>query len=407
MAKAAASRWVAPILLIVCTLVAMGNLAHSEFVSWDDPFNIYQNPRLNPPTFEGIAFYWKHFAYGLYIPLTYTLWGLLALIAKVAPDPQGISLNPWVFHTASLIIHLISGLIVFKILELLIRNRLAAWIGALLFAIHPVQVEAVAWAAGMKDVLCGMLALLAIWQYLIYAREQKKLYYFLGLIAFIAAMLSKPSAMVVPVILFAIDFWLLRRNWKSILNSLLPWIILSVIGAVIAQNAQPAIGVTPAPMWARPFIAADSLAFYLYKIVWPINLTIDYGWRPEIIIQQWWFYIVWIVPVALGIALALSRKRQPELLVAGIIFIAVLAPVLGFVTFLFQYFSTTADHYLYLAMLGPALTVAWIIDRFSQPIVMRIAAIILALLGLRTILQTQYWHDDFELFPHALAVNPN
>jgi tetratricopeptide (TPR) repeat protein len=402
------SRYGPRILLIVCTLIAMGNLARSEFVSWDDPFNIYQNPRLNPPTLNGIAQYWQHPAFGLYIPLTYSVWGLLALLAQVSPDAQGISLNPWIFHTANLLMHVLSVLIIFEILQLLIRNRIAACIGAMLFAIHPLQVEAVAWAAGMKDVLSGLLALLAIWQYLIYANEPKnKLHYALGLIAFIAAMLSKPSAMVVPIILFAIDFWLLRRNWKSIASALLPWTILAILCAILARIAQPAIGVTPTPLMLRPILAADSLAFYLFKLVWPVKLTIDYGWRPEVISRQWWFYVIWIVPVALAIALTLSRKRQTKIFVAGIIFVAVLSPVLGLVTFLFQFFSSTADHYLYLAMLGPALAAAWAIDHFNRPTVVRIAIVILALLGVRTILQTRFWHDDFALFPHARDVNPH
>src|ERR1700733_6640765 len=165
-----ASRWVPTILLIVCTLIAMGNLARNEFVSWDDSFNIYHNPHFNPPTLAGVAAYWAHPAYGLYIPLTYTLWGLLAMVAQVPPDAQGVSLNPWIFHLASIALHVLSVLVVFEILQLLIRNRVAACIGAMLFAIHPVQVEAVAWAAGMKDVLSGLLALVAIWQHLIYVK---------------------------------------------------------------------------------------------------------------------------------------------------------------------------------------------------------------------------------------------
>jgi tetratricopeptide (TPR) repeat protein len=232
-------------------------------------------------------------------------------------------------------------------------------------------------------------------------------HYFLATLAFIAAMLSKPSAMVVPLIVFAIDFWLLRRNWKLIASSLLPWAILAILCAILARIAQPAIGVPPAPIALRPIIAADSLTFYLYKLIWPAKLAIDYGWRPAVISQQSWFYVIWIVPTILAIALTLSRKRQTELFVAGIIFVTALLPVLGFVTFLFQYFSTTSDHYLYLAMLGPALAAAWAIAHFNRPAIIGVAVAVLTLLGVRTILQTQFWQNDFALFPHALEVNPD
>jgi hypothetical protein len=397
-------RFSAPMLLIICTLIAMGYLAQCDFSSWDDQYNIWKNPNLNPPTLFSISRYWIKPVFGLYIPLTYTIWGVIALIARVSPDPQGIALNPWLFHSANLAMHLLSVLIVFKILQHLIHNRRAACIGALLFAIHPIQVEPVAWIAGMKDVLSGMLVLAAIWQYLLSTKSP--IHYFLALLAFIAALLSKPSAIVAPLIIFAIDFWLLKLDLKTIARSLWPFAILSIIFAIIGAIAQATTGVPDAPFWARPFIAGDSLLFYLYKIIWPAKLTIDYGWRPAVMMQQSWFYFAWIVPATIAILLTLSRKRLPELFVAGFIFLAAVFPVLGWVTFLFQFFSTTADHYLYVAMLGPALATAWLIARFDRTISVTIAAIILAILGIRTMFQTRVWRDDLTLFPHAMEINP-
>src|SRR5262249_13077526 len=158
--------------------------------------------------------------------------------------------------------------------------------------------------------------------------------------------LAKPSAMVVPVIAGVIDVLLLRRSMRTVALTLTPWLILSVVCAINAKLAQPAIGVTPAPLWSRPLLAADSLAFYLYKLVSPVYLGIDYGRRPDVVIARGWIYYTWIVPVALTLLLIRLRHRAREPLAAWIIFIAGVAPVLGFSTFLFQYFSTTTDHYL-------------------------------------------------------------
>jgi len=101
------------------------------------------------PTWQSLIYYWKtQEVYGLYVPLTYAVWWLLACVARVTPDQNGIALNPWVFHSANILLHLCGALAVFALLGQLLRNRRAACIGALFYALHPIQVEAVAWAAG-------------------------------------------------------------------------------------------------------------------------------------------------------------------------------------------------------------------------------------------------------------------
>ncbi|HEY7088584.1 MAG TPA: tetratricopeptide repeat protein, partial [Tepidisphaeraceae bacterium] len=338
------------------------------------------------------------------------VWGTLARLSYLQqPDAMGAHLNPWVFHSANIAVHVVSVLLVYAILQKLIRDKRASCIGAMLFALHPLQVESVAWCAGMKDVLGGMLGLLAIWQYLTFVRDSgpnRRWHYVAASTAFVLGMLAKPSVMVVPIMVGAIDLILLRRSFRTVLPALAPWLLLAIACAIGAKIAQPAYGVTAAPLWARPLIAADSLAFYLYKLVWPVSLGIDYGRRPDVLIERGWIYLTWIVPVALAAWLMLNRRRTPELLVAGIILVAGVAPVLGLSTFLFQHFSTTTDHYLYLAMLGPALAAAWLVNRYPAPRTVAVAAVVLVMLGIRTIFQTRVWQNDIALFSHALAVNP-
>jgi len=390
--------------------MAFGNLGMADFSLLDDPFNIAVNPKLNPPTWQSLAYYWKtQEVYGLYVPLTYTVWWLLACVARVPADQNGITLNPWVFHSANVLLHLCGALAVFALLGQLLRNRRAACIGALFYALHPIQVEAVAWAAGLKDVLSGMLVMVALWQYTVAAQSvtRRSAHYITATLVFILALLAKPSAMMTPVLAFAIDYWLIHRSVRDILRSLAPWCVLAIACAINARIAQPGTGVTPAPIWARPFVVGDSLAFYLFKLVWPIDLAMDYGRRPETIMGHSWFYVVWIVPVALGVWLIVNRRHRPELLVAGVVLVGAAAPTLGVVTFLYQYFTTTADHYVYVAMLGPALAVAWVVGRSTRPVIIAAAACILGLLGIRTIAQTKFWQNDFLLFGHTLEVNPD
>jgi hypothetical protein len=292
----------------------------------------------------------------------------------------------------------------------------AACAGALVFALHPVQVEPVGWVAGLKDVLCGCLSFAAIWTYLLAVRAAvdsprerpaQAMLYTLATVLLALAMLAKPTAMVVPAVAFVLHVWGLRRPAREAAMALLPWFVLAVGCAVVAKLAQPAHGVPGAPPWARPLLAGDAIAFYLYKLVFPAWLGIDYGWRPPVIVTRWWFYVLWVIPVALAVWIVRNRKRRPELFAAGAVFALGVAPVLGFTTFLFQYFSTVADHYLYISMLGPAIAVAWFVSQRSTRDTFAIATTVLVILVARSMLQTRVWQNDFTLFTNAVRVNPD
>jgi tetratricopeptide (TPR) repeat protein len=212
--------------------------------------------------------------------------------------------------------------------------------------------------------------------------------------------------MVVPAIALVLHVWGLGRPAREALLPLLPWFALSIACAVIAKLAQPAHGVPAAPLWTRPLLAADALAFYLFKLLFPAKLGIDYGWRPTVIVREWWFYVIWIAPVALLTLLLLNRKRTPILFAAAAVFVIGVSPVLGFSTFLFQFFSTVADHYLYVSMLGAALAVASVLASKPTLLARVVVCVAIVLLAARSIAQTRVWHDDFTLFGNAIRVNP-
>ena len=415
--------WLA-IALALITFLAYGRVATHGFTWWDDQQTLHRNPDFNPPALPGLARYWTEPEAGLYIPVTYTLWGLLAAVAYgTPPDLTGNHLNPALFHFASILVHIGSALLVMALLRRLLRsddrkseeqNAWAAFAGAALYALHPVQVESVAWASGLKDLLFGFFSLLTLWQYTAaaqttpYTPQAPRIsrHYVLALLAAVLAMLSKPTAVVIPIAAFVIDFWLIQRPLKKILLSLAPFLAMAAATAIIARLSQPALHVEAAPFWARPFIVADSLAFYLYKLILPISLAVDYGRRPAAVIGTWWIYLTWIAPALVAVAAWTFRRAHPHFLVAALLFPIGALPVLGLLPFEFQGYSTVADHYLYLSMLGPALALAWAMRTFGSPRLTTAAAIVLALLALRTMLQTRHWRDDEALWTHNLHVNP-
>ena len=225
--------------------------------------------------------------------------------------------------------------------------------------------------------------------------------YAIGTVAFVAAMLAKPQAAALPLVALAMAPLLPRRSaWRVI-----PWFILAIPIAIIAHHVQPAPR-TFSPLFFRPIVALDDLAFYIGKLLWPFHLANDYGRYPRWLLnspQRWW---TWAAPIVLMMIAMKFRRRAPWLLAALLIFAAALLPVLGLAPFAFQIFSTPGDHYVYVAMLGPALIVAWLTSRCdSKRWLAPIAAVLLAL-ALLSGRQTLFWTDTHSLFQHTLEATP-
>src|SRR5207247_3214952 len=141
-------------------------------------------------------------------------------------------LNPWVFHGANVLVHALAACVVFLLLRRLEMPDVAALFGAALFAVHPVQVEPVGWTSGLKDVLCGLFSLIALWQYVEYV-QRGKWHYWIAMAAFVWALLCKPSAMMVPAIAIAIDWVILRRPLRQVLWTSALWWPIAIAVAVV------------------------------------------------------------------------------------------------------------------------------------------------------------------------------
>lgn len=392
------------LLLAGLTLAVFLPVGGHDFV-WDDRGNIVENPLFQPPTLANALRFWEKPYEKLYIPLTYTVWSGLARIAQM-PAERGdvIEFSPRIFHLANLGFHIIAALVVFGILRMLVRHDWAAFCGALFFALHPLQVEPVAWITGLKDVLSGCLSLIALGLYL----KHKGYHYVLATLAFVLAMLAKPGALAVPVVAWALDYWLLRRSARQCALTAIPWAVLTIPFIIVNKLAQPdAIIPFVTPLWERPLVAADALAFYLYKSALPLWLGPDYGRSPEWLLQQGWALITWAIPFGIFVLIWRRRERKPWLLASAGVFVAGMLPVSGLVPFVFQGLSTVADRYLYFSLLGPALALGFFLAAQQRKAAAVFCVGTLALLGLRSAFQIRHWRDETTLYRHALSVNAN
>jgi protein O-mannosyl-transferase len=388
-------------------------LFSAEFLQWDDGKNLFENPLMLPPSWSNCAYYWSHASLSLYIPATYTVWSGLAAISQTPGDgPNHRTLNPAIFHIANVVAHALAVIVVFNILRMFTRDLPAA-MGALIFAIHPMQVEAVGWVCGMKDVLAGLFGLIAVWLYLGHVASRSGRFswrYLAASVAFLAGTLSKPSALIVPVVCAVIAVGLLHMPWRRVMLDMTPWLCVSGAIAVIAALVQPTHYVSQSsPLWTRPLIATDALAFYLRKLVWPVGLCLDYGRSPPNVLnsgngQAFW---TWIIPLSVGILLWWKRKEWPRVGIAALVSLAALLPVLGLARFNFQNVSTVADHYFYFAMLGPAIALASFLPvRGRSFAVAALAVSVMTVLAVMCHAQTFMWMSEPVAFAHVLDVNP-
>ncbi|HSU69286.1 MAG TPA: hypothetical protein VLJ39_20540, partial [Tepidisphaeraceae bacterium] len=322
---------------------------------------------------------------------------------------------PAYFYAENLLAHALSAGFAFLCIRRLVKSPWAAWVGAGLFALHPIQVEAVSMAWTVYTPLSGMFALLALWQYLVYsdrrfglgpdARTKSGwLNYGVATAAFVLGLLTKPQIVPLPLMAGAIEWGLRGRKPRQLLP-LVPWLVVALLDVWANRLSSPSAKVYVPETWQLPVVALDAIAFYLWKVCLPLHLTLDYGRSPWWLTQHPRAWATALAPLALGITSWLLRKRLPALATSVAIFALGLLPTLGLVPFDFQTISTVSDRFAYLAMLGPALLLARIMDHTRRPLAGVIGLAILLPLATLSLRQLRYWQDDWTVAAHLLEEN--
>ncbi len=410
-----------PALLVLLAAMVYSLVPTQDFVALDDDRMVYTNPLYNPLTPAHLLQFWQHPYEEVYRPLAYTYWAGVVELAHL-PAPISVfgdgttALDPHIFHAASLLLHLINTALVFSLLRLLVKHEWAAGGGALVFALHPVQVEAVAWISAMHELLCGTFSLLALRQYLIFTMcvtssaqvQSRRRYYGWATLFFLLALFSKPTAAAVPLVAWILGHVFGSLSHRACGRTLALWLAVAALWIPITVSTQTGrVTDLSVPLWGRPLVAGDTLAFYLYKLLLPVNLSVDYGRSPQYVLGHAWGYLTWLLPLLLGALVWWCRQRLPWLIASFGIFVAFLLPVLGFLPFVYQHYSTVADRYLYLALLGPSLAVAHLLTWCRGRLILLTCAGVALLLASLSFMQTLVWYNSQTLLEQALSVNPN
>jgi cytochrome c-type biogenesis protein CcmH/NrfG len=411
----------AAVALIV--LIVFAGVFSLDFVAFDDFEAIVSRPEFNPPTAASFGRIWGLHYSELYTPLLWVGWWLLAFLGR--GEDGSWSAAP--YHSFNLLAHACAAVKAFLDLRRLIRtdNCRGVWpaaIGALAFAVHPLQVESVAWVSGMKTPLSGFLALWACWHYLAFAdrwtnaevtrrRGGTIAHTIAATLLFFLALLAKPTVVVMPLMLGLFDRILRRRPWRVILVGLAPWLVMAAACSLLNARLQTATAVTPLPLYQRSLIALDSLGFYVRKFCLPFPLVPDYARTPQWVIGSSATAYGCIPAVAALILTALFWRRAPWAIAGVAAFMLGAAATSGLQPFDYQVYSTVADRYAYLSLIGAGLFMACAVRAGmlrwgTRPVVSAACAMLLVWSGL-TLAQVPKWRDTYTLGEHTLRYTPN
>ncbi len=413
------------LLAAACYFVYRGTFTF-ELLSWDDNQHITENEYFQKLTWRSWLHFWGYSYIFLYIPVSYNFFACEVWIAQWFPTGDPLQpMNPAVFHIGNVLVHLGCTLAAYRLMFRLTCNAWAAFLGALLFCVHPFQVESVAWVGETRGTLSTLFSFLAAGLYLRYVgvsptegmfadapyeppqRSNRDCWF--GLFCFGLALLSKPSTASLPLILLVIDVVLLRRSSFTAMRHLIPWFVAAAVITLMTKYYQKdtyMFGPAVAPWWDRPFIAGDAYAFYLQKLVWPLDMAFDYGRTPHLVRELPGFWRAWFLPSVVALILWLCPRRRIWLGCYAIFIVAIL-PVSGIVPFLYQSISTTADRYMHVPMFGFGLmAAAWLATRRSVIGPLAVASVVLGLLAHRAVDQCRYWRDDWVVYRHGIDVTP-
>ncbi len=418
-ATAKSARYWPWLLLLLVTAGVHASAVNHAFVALDDPVNVTVNPIFTRPGFSWIdlAYFWREAYAGLYIPVAYTFWGGEALFSRWLNPPElltasqaTVALSPTLFHMGNLLLHLANTALVYGLLKRLVPGTKGPLVGALLFGIHPLHVETVAWVTETKGLLAASFSLLAYHLYLNAAAHSQAgrrwWHAAAATVCFALAVLSKPTAVTLPLVVAVVEVFVRRRAWRPVAVSLSVWLLIGIAFSILTHQAQSQgmLDVASAGAIDRLRIAGDALAFYTTKLVFPVQLVPDYGRTPQFVLSAMSSWFSWLIPTAV-LLVALMLRRRAVWLAAVAVFAFSLAPVLGLVPFGFQAISTVADRYTYFALLGPSLGLAaWLAARRGHFATLSVVCLLVAC-GVQSRLQSDYWQNDRALFERTLSVN--
>ena len=413
------------LILVAVTLVVYWPVQTFDFVNFDDPIYITRNPAIhNGVTWDGILWSLSTFYAANWHPLTWLSHMVDVSIYQFRAGGH---------HWTNLQIHLLNTLLLFFVLRRMTGASKCSALVAMLFAIHPLHVESVAWISERKDVLSGFFWILTMGCYAYYVECPTVFRYSLVILFLAFGLMSKPMVVTLPIVLLLIDVWPLRRHGNPITVfdpfflrarsfkgkwficlavEKLPMMLLILASCVLTLIAQEKAGavvsIESIELGDRVANAIASYGAYIQKMLWPNNLAISYPFREDLL--SWKTGLILVALAGISVGAIIRADSSPFLLVGWLWFLGTLVPVIGIVQVGSQ---SMADRYTYIPLIGLFIGIAWAGRALTDlyPRVKSIAFLAILILGVilaalsRT--QVETWRNSVTLYEHVLRVVPD
>lgn len=405
--------------LIVITLSIYWQVGNHEFLNYDDTAYITKNPHVMTGL-AGANIVWA------FTSVDAANWHPITWLSHMA-DATLYGMHPSGHHLTNVVIHALSAVLLFLLLSRLTGSLWRSAFVAALFALHPLHVESVAWAAERKDVLSAFFWFLTLLLYSKYVKERKQTLYVLALFAFVMGLMSKPMLVTLPAVMLLLDYWPLNRfrieaqekrptnllgnlsPLSAILKEKIPFVIFSLLSAAMTIYAQGNGGAIKElngfPLGLRIGNAVVAYVKYIGKTLWPHDLAVFYPVPSSVPLWQ----VICSLSLLIFVSAAALRaaRSHPYLAVGWFWFLITLVPVIGLIQVGEQ---SMADRYSYIPLTGLFIMAAWGASaltkdlRYRQGILAFSAGAVICASAALTWQQLAYWRDSVSLFQHDLDV---
>ncbi|MBI3618754.1 tetratricopeptide repeat protein [Candidatus Peregrinibacteria bacterium] len=397
--------------ILAALFVVYGTSLGNDFVRFDDGLLIYDNPAIRFINLHTLKIILTTYDPELYIPLTLFAYQILYQIAGTTAFP---------YHVALLLLHAGNSILAMAFLCALSRSKRAAWIGALLFALHPLQVEAVAWASALKDQLATGFYLASLLTFLAFRTSARRSTYVASVLFCLFGLLSKVTVITMPLVLVLIDVREGRKWWdRRVLLEKFPFLLLSIVFGIIALYGKTEVLGKSSPL-SILLMGAHSVIFVLQKIVVPHGFSVLYPFTGSTGFDSLKLMLSFLAVIVVTIGVWLARTRSRDLCFGWLFFLVTLAPTFTNLAKAGELYSAS-DRYAYFPVLGLffLLGTLWAtlddgLSRVRGQWLRGCTAVLFTLLAWLSFQQSLVWKDTESLFrsvlrfyPHSYAAHNN
>ncbi|MDB4978272.1 MAG: hypothetical protein JWM56_458 [Candidatus Peribacteria bacterium] len=337
----------AAILIVIVCLALYGPFVGNEFINFDDGSLIYQNPIVQHVSIRSVVRAFGSYDPELYIPLTLFTYQVLHTLFGFAP---------WAYHAASLLFHTANAVLLFACIDILSRRRSVAFFAAVLFAVHPLNTEAVMWASGLKDVLSTSFFLGSVFLYAVYRKDDDRSRLHWSIIVFFLGLLCKVTVITLPVALLLIDWHREKRMTTALVREKFPYLVLSTIFGVIALMGKRGI-IGSSDFITNTLLACKSMALYVGQLFAPVKLALLYEQVTPVTLHSAEFFLpILLVLVIVAVAAALQKRLRIVTVCMAFFLMTIIPSFTNFERIGLLFFAS--DRYFYLPGISLLLLVA-------------------------------------------------